>query len=461
VILLSKVRDIDGLREQVRAVTAEIMHGIQNRMELARQIGEIKIREGIEVKDERVEQEVRNMVLHVASQIGMKPDFALRLLNILLEESEAVQSQTRQQPQKQTHLGIFMKARQLEASGKPMIHLEVGEPDYPPPLAVGQSLAETFKLKRYHYTETRGITKLRSAIATKENVSEERVIVTPGGRFAVFSAIMSLLKPGNELIVIEPAWPAYKECADFAGARTRVLKTHFEDKWEPDTKSLEQLINPATKMIALNYPNNPTGKILGRQTLQSILQIAKDHNLYILSDEVYADYCFEQPFHSLVEFGYDKSIIVSSFSKRYAMTGFRVGYGIANQEVIKQMTKIQATGITSVAEPMQYAALAALGEDPRDNVNTMRTRLDYVCDKLKEMSLPFVKPDGALYVFPQLRGIDDIALVDRLLEKGVAVAPGSGFGEGYGNYIRISACQPTEKMERGLDILSSFLAGRS
>jgi aspartate aminotransferase len=277
----------------------------------------------------------------------------------------------------------------------------------------------------------------------------------------VFSAIVSLLKPGNELIVIEPAWPAYKECADFVGARTRMLKTRFEDKWEPDVRSLEQLVNPATKMIALNYPNNPTGKVLGRQTLEKILQIAKDHNLFVLSDEVYADYSFEKPFQSVLDLGYDKSIIVSSFSKRYAMTGFRVGYGIASQEVIKQITKVQATGITSVAEPMQYAALAALGEGNQENAVTMKNRLDLVCSRLKDMSLPFVKPDGALYVFPQLRGIDDIALVDKLLERGVAVAPGSGFGEGYGNYVRISGCQPAETLARGLDVFSSVLTESS
>jgi aspartate aminotransferase len=143
------------------------------------------------------------------------------------------------------------------------------------------------------------------------------------------------------------------------------------------------------------------------------------------------------------------------------MTGFRVGYGIASQEVIKQMTKVQATGITSVAEPMQYAALAALGEEDQENALTMKNRLDFVCNSLKDMSLPFVRPDGALYVFPQLRGIEDIALVDKLLERGVAVAPGSGFGEGYGNFVRISACQPAETIARGLDIFSSVLAESS
>ena len=454
---MDRDRELEDLREQVRVVTADIIRDVQKRMELARQIGEIKNRKGIEVKDERVEQDIRKMVLAISSQTGMKPDFALRLLNILLEESESVQAQGRQPPQKQTHLGIFMKAKQLEASGKEMIHLEVGEPDYPPPSAVGNSLSESFRLRRYHYTETRGIAKLREAIAKKENVTEDRLIVTPGGRFAVFSAIVSLLEPGNELIVLDPAWPAYKECADFAGARTRVLKTRFEDSWTPDLGMLEDMINPATKMIVLNYPNNPTGKILENKSVEKIVSLAKDNDLYVLSDEVYAAYSYGKQFQSVLEFDYEKTIMVSSFSKRYAMTGFRVGYGVADPRVIQQLNKIQAAGITSVAEPMQYAALAAIGEDHRDNVKIMKERLDYVCKRLKEMSIRFVSPDGALYVFPELPDIDDLELVDKLLERGVALAPGSGFGDSYKNHIRISACQPVEILAKALDKMSAVL----
>ena len=212
-------------------------------------------------------------------------EFSLRLLNILLAESESVQAQNRQrQPDMQTHLGIFMKAKQLEAAGKKIIHMEVGEPDYAPPAAVGNALAEIYKLKQYHYTDTRGVPKLRGAITKKEGVPEDQVIVTPGGRFAVFSAIVSLLKSGQELVVIEPAWPAYKECADFIGARTKVLKTTLEGKWTPDTRQLEEMINPSTRMIALNYPNNPTGKVLDGKTMEKIVSIAKDNGLYLLSD---------------------------------------------------------------------------------------------------------------------------------------------------------------------------------
>lgn len=199
---MGKNEELDSLRSEVRDVTSEIMRNVQKRMELAKQIGDIKGQLGIDVKDERVEQEIRTMVLSLAGEIGMSDEFSLRLLNILLAESESVQAQNRQrQPDMQTHLGIFMKAKQLEAAGKKIIHMEVGEPDYAPPAAVGNALAEIYKLKQYHYTDTRGVPKLRGAITKKEGVPEDQVIVTPGGRFAVFSAIVSLLKSGQELVV--------------------------------------------------------------------------------------------------------------------------------------------------------------------------------------------------------------------------------------------------------------------
>jgi aspartate aminotransferase len=454
--------DLELLRDKVRDVTTQIMYNVQRRIELVKKIGEIKSRLGIDIKDEKVEHEVRMTVISLADELGMSIDFALQLLNILLAESENVQVEKRLQKaiQKETHLSIFAKAKQLEASGKKIIHMEVGEPDYSPPGIVGTALAESFRLQQYHYTDTHGIPELREAIAQKEGggISKAQVIVTPGGRFAVFSAITSLLRAGQELIVVEPAWPAYKECADFLGARTKVLRTTLENMWIPNTKQLEEMINPSTKMIALNYPNNPTGKVLDRKTMERIVLIAKDHGLYLLSDEVYADYVFSE-FSTIRKYGYDKSILVGSFSKRYGMTGFRVGYSIANKDIISKMAKVQAAGITSVAQPMQQAALAALGVNPSENIKLMKRRLDFVCSKLREMSLRFVEPEGAMYTYPELPKSEDIPIVQKLLEQGVAIAPGSGFGDLYKRFVRISACQPEKTLEKGLDIMASVIRG--
>ncbi|MDQ5830792.1 MAG: aminotransferase class I/II-fold pyridoxal phosphate-dependent enzyme [Thermoproteota archaeon] len=452
--------ELDILRDKVRGVTVQIMRAVQERMELARKIGEVKSRLGIDIKDEKVENDIRMTVMLLAEEIGMSTEFALQLLNVLLAESEQVQVQKSEQRgvEKQTHLSIFSKARQLEASGRKIIHMEVGEPDYSAPARVGAALADSFEMKHYHYTDTQGIAKLRDAIATKEGggISRDQVVVTPGGRFAVFSAITSLLRAGQEMIVIEPAWPAYKECADFVGARTKILRTTIENKWIPDTKQMEHIINSSTKMIVLNYPNNPTGKVLDHKTMEKIVLLAKDHGLYLLSDEVYADYVFGE-FTSIREYDYAKSIVVGSFSKRYAMTGFRVGYGIANKDIISKMARVQAVAITSVAEPMQRAALAALEVDPSENVQLMKTRLDYVCSKLKKMSLRYIEPEGAMYVYPELPNGDDLTIIEKLLEKGVAIAPGTGFGDAYKRYVRISACQPEKTLEKGLDVMASVI----
>ncbi len=449
--------NLDSLRQQIRGVTAEIMQKIQERMDLARQIGDVKNKMNIDVKDEKVEQEVRLAVMKQAGELGMDKDFALRLLSILLSESEAVQARGRKSAApKQTHLGIFQKARQLEESGKKMIHLEVGEPDYPAPESVGNALSDAFRSKKYHYTETAGIPQLRNAIAQIAGVGRDEVIVTPGGRFAVFSAIAGLIKPGQEIITIEPAWPAYRECAEFIGAKTRVLRTTFESQWTPDLSELESLVNEGTKMIAINYPNNPTGKTVDRKTLSAIVSIAQKHDLYLLSDEVYSEYAFGQ-FHGVLGFGYEKSIVVSSFSKTYAMTGFRIGHAIASPDIIKKMTKVQAVGVTSVAEPIQHAAMAALSEDASANVRLVEKRLKFVCSKLDQMGLKFVKPTGAMYVYPQLPFGEDMPIVESLLERGLAIAPGSGFGDSYSGFVRISACRPEDELARGLEILSSVL----
>jgi aspartate aminotransferase len=451
---------------EIRDITEEIIHQVHNRMQISKRIGEIKSKLNVNVTDERAEQDIRNSVSKLAKEIGMDAEFSGKLLNIILAESIKLQQQHQQYSTnpRQTHLGIFMKAKQLEATGKKIIHMEVGEPDYPPPRNVKSALIKSFESSHYHYTETKGILKLRQAIANKvqNGTREDQVIVTAGARFAVFSAFASLLKMGDEVISIEPAWPAYRECADFTGAKINFLKTTLEQQWIPDVETLASMINTSTKMIIINYPNNPTGRVLDEKTIEKIVSLAKDNNMYMLSDEVYSDYAFNG-FKSILEYGYDKSIMISSFSKGHAMTGFRVGYAIANKDIVDKMAKVQATALTSVAEPMQYSALAALegsSNDPSQNQKKMKKRLDLICNRLRKISFGFFEPEGAMYVYPKFKnGIegDDITVVERLLDLGVAVAPGSGFGDSYRRFIRISGCQPEDVLQEGLDRLEAAM----
>ena len=453
-------QNLDDLREEMRNITSQLIKLVHDRMEVAKKIGNIKQQLKIEIEDEKVELDIKKTILKLTKEIGMDTEFSGRLLNLLLSESVKLQNVQNTSNKSSTHIAIFMKAKELEKTGKKIIHMEVGEPDYPPPLKVKEELAKIYDNKRYHYTEISGLSQLRQAISKKfANIVPEQVLVTPGGRFAVFCAISSLLNSGDEIINIEPSWPAYKECADFIGAKTRVLKTTLEDKWAPNLKMLENLININTKMIVLNYPNNPTGKILDSHLLEKIVSIAREYNLFILSDEVYLDYSFGQ-YNSILDYQYDKSIMVSSFSKTYAMTGFRVGYGIGNTNIISQMRKVQATSITSVAEPMQYSALVAIGDDIQGNIDSIQSRLNLICKRLQEMKTEFIVPNGAMYVFPKILAknySDDISLVYDLLQNGVAIAPGSGFGNSYKKFIRISACQSSKLLNDGLDILEKYL----
>ena len=449
--------EINRLRSEIRDITEKIMYEVHNRMQISKRIGEIKSKLNVDVTDEKVEQDIRKSISKLAKEIGMDAEFSGKLLSIILTES--VKLQQRQQygsSQRQTHLGIFMKAKQLEATGKKVIHMEVGEPDYPPPNNVKSALIKSYESSHYHYTDTKGILKLRQAVANKvqNNTKEDQVIITAGARFAVFSAFVSLLRIGDEIISIEPAWPAYRECADFVGVKTNLLKTTLEQEWNPDVQTLGNMINTSTKMIVINYPNNPTGKVLEDKILEKIVSLAKDNNMYLLSDEVYSDYAFTG-FKSVLEYGYDKSIMISSFSKGYAMTGFRVGYAIANTDIVDKMAKVQATALTSVAEPMQYCALTALeGNDPSKNKKIMKKRLDLVCNRLRKISFSFFEPEGGMYVYPKFKNEvldDDVTIVERLLDLGVAVAPGSGFGDSYRRFIRISGCQSENVLQQGLD----------
>ena len=448
---------MEGLRKEIRDVTENIIKQVHHRMELSKQIGELKNKMSIDINDQKTERDIRASVLRLSKKIRMDADFSGRLLNILLMESVRLQEdQQSDAKHEQTHLAVFTKAKQLQAMGKKIIHLEVGEPDFQPPKSVEKALRRAYNRRLYHYTETRGITRLRNAIAKKarNNITGEEVIVTPGARFALFIAYQSLLKPGDEVISIEPAWPAYKDCADLMGAKINFLKTTLEDKWKPNTKNLQKMINPSTKMIVINYPNNPTGKLLDTRTQEQIVSIAKENGIYLLSDEVYADYT-HSGFRSILESNYDKSITISSFSKTYAMTGFRVGFAIARNEIISKMAKIQACALTSVAEPMQYSALAALRVNSASkNRLIIQKRLNLISDRLRDMSLSFFEPEGGMYVYPRLNNnIKDTTIVEKLLNVGVAVAPGSGFGSPYRRFIRISACQAENVLKKGLAAL--------
>ncbi len=452
--------DINDLRNKMDEVTLKMIELLKTRTDIAREIGEVKKNIGKGVTDEAREDSLRGKVISLCTNIGLDETMATKFLNFLLNESVKVQSTN-----KQTHLSIFLKAKSLEGQGKKIIHMEVGEPDFLPPKIVKEALEKVFDKGFLKYGQAKGMPVFREALAKhvskkfNVNIQQDNIIISPGARFSIFTAITTLLNPGDEMIVIEPAWPAYKDCALNSGIKVRTISTTFEDRWEPSLEQIKNTINSNTKMIVLNYPNNPTGKILNEKLQDDIIEIAKKNNLYVLSDEIYSQYA-KTNWKSILSYNYDKSIVTQSFSKSHAMTGFRVGYGIADSKIIEKMAKLEALCLTNVSEPIQYVAMKALEADTSNNTNIVQNRLDLLAQKATEMGLEFNIPDGAMYLFARINqeGFDGVEFANNALEKGLAVAPGEGFGD-YKNFIRLSACQNEETLVEGMDILSNIMSG--
>jgi len=457
--------DIEEHRKKIEEITLEMIKLLKTRTDIAKQIGDAKASLGMTVTDEEREDALRTQVTKLCKEIDLDQSTALKFLNLLLNESVKVQSDN-----KQTHLSIFLKAKALEEEGKKIIHLEVGEPDFKPPKEVKTALEEVYDKGYGKYGPAKGITELRNELTKvvgRAFAGIENIMICPGARFGVYLAITTLLNPGDEIIVIEPAWPAYKDCALNAGIKVRTIKTTLETKWEPSVEQINNAINENTKMIVLNYPNNPTGKILSEELLANIFQIAKEHDLYVLSDEIYENYYMSEK--KLLELmssdnltgKYEKSIRTKSFSKSHAMTGFRIGWVVAEPSIIEKMSKLQALSLTNVSEPIQYVALQALKAYDTgaigENRKIIKSRLDTLVKIAKDVGLEFIEPDGAMYLFAKTKykDFDATKFSEKLLEYGVAIAPGEGFGD-YKEFFRITAIDET-RLKEGMIILDTIL----
>ncbi len=464
--LAAKKDELQRLRREVAKNTVQIIKLIAERNKVAKRIGALKRKEGLPAEDERVEDELLKEVIREGDRRGVERAVTVKVLRTLISEAKRVQG-VDPDVGRASPMSVLAKVMKLERERTKVVRLDVGEPDFPPPAAVVEACKDALEKGKTHYTEARGIPELVDALSEYLNRKNHfqakagQLVVTVGGRFAVYAAISTTVKEGESAIVIEPAWPAYREQIESVGAKVISVRTSLEGGWEPRVERIRDLVQANTKALILNYPSNPTGKIVKPSLYREILELANDCKLTVISDEVYDGYSFA-PCPSILEGGADKFILTSSFSKTWSMTGFRVGYAVCDTQTADRIAKLASLMYTSVPEFIQYGAIKALesDEEARRNREAMKERIAFAADELDRIPrLEYYRPEGAMYVFPRSRDedFDSSAFAERLLDGGrVSVIPGRGFGD-YPRCFRISLGSPKEVITEGIRRLGESL----
>lgn len=453
---------LEELRTQIAQITKEIIQLAGKRKAIAREVGRVKDMESLPTEDDEVEDALVREVIAECDRVGLERKSGLKILNVLLAESKRVQGMT----ERPTPGSVLAKALALQRKGVRLVRLDVGEPDFRPPRAVLNACSRALFGFKTHYTESRGIPELRSALARylerkyRFRAGDNEIAVTPSGRFAVYAALSSVVGEGESAVVIEPDWPAYRDALQQLGARAVVIHSTLEEGWTPSVDRIREALRPSTKALVLSYPNNPTGKVITRRLFREIVGLADDLGLTVISDEIYNDYSV-RPCPSVLKERPRKFILTSSFSKTWSMTGFRIGFAVSSPEAVSAISKMTSLMVTSVPEFIQWGAIGALGADAevKRNVTTMRDRVQAACRELDDVpSLEYSKPDGAMYLFPRIRsGESGEAFAERLLTKGVSVTPGVAFGD-YPDFFRISLGRPKDDIIEGIRRMGGLLS---
>ncbi|RLG84677.1 MAG: pyridoxal phosphate-dependent aminotransferase [Thermoprotei archaeon] len=354
-----------------------------------------------------------------------------------------------------------------------VISLGIGDPDFDTPQNIKEAAKRAIDKGWTHYTPSAGIPELREAIAEyykkfyNIEITPNNVIVTAGAYEATFLAFQALLNKDDHVIVPDPGFLSYWEYPKLADAKAISLPLRMEKGFQPDPDELLELITKRTKMVVVNYPNNPTGAILDEDIAKAIADIARDYNIYILSDEPYEHFIYDGARHvPMIRYAPDNTILVNSFSKTFAMTGWRLGFAIAPEEIVKGMVKLHAYVMGNVASFVQIAGIAALREEASwEAVEKMRReyaeRRKLVLKHLKEM--PYIKvyePKGAFYIFANIRetGMKSEEFAEWLLEKArVIVIPGIAFGPNGEGFVRISYATSKEKLIQAMQRIKEAL----
>lgn len=353
------------------------------------------------------------------------------------------------------------------------ISLGVGEPDFITPEPIRMAGIKSLEEGHTHYTANAGLTELREECCTymnrKYGVSYNaltEVLITVGGSEAIDAMIRAVVKRGDEVIIPEPSFVCYKPLTEMAGGVPVVIETKEEDNFRLLPEQLKEKITDKTKLLILPFPNNPTGGVMSKADLEAIAAVLRDTNILVLSDEIYAELRYGEEKHtpfSAIEGMKERTVVVSGFSKAFAMTGWRLGYAMGPEKIIGLMTKIHQYGIMSSPTTSQYAAIEALrscDDEVEKMVKEYNGRRRYIVDRFRAMGLSCFEPLGAFYVFPCIKstGMTSEEFCDRLLEEEmVAVVPGNAFGESGEGFIRCSYAYSMENIKAVLDKIEKFV----
>jgi len=368
---------------------------------------------------------------------------------------------------------VLAKARALEATGRPVIHLEIGEPDFDTPPHIVEAAVDALRSGQTHYVPAPGIPELRESVVAflertgRLRTTPQRVVITPGAKPVMFYVMLALCQPGDEVIYPNPAFPMYESIAAFTGAVPVPLPLREQNDFRVDPDELERLVTTRTRLLILNSPHNPCGSALTKADCEAIAEIAIRHDLTVLSDEVYWAIHYDGTHASVLDIDgmAERTILLDGWSKTFAMTGWRLGFAVLPEPLVEPVTRLIVNSVSCTAAFSQLAAKAAL-DGPWDAVDRMvaefRARRDLIVGDLNKLpGISCQLPSGAFYVFPRISelGLRAEDLQDRLLhEAGVAVLPGTSFG-GYGEgYLRLSYANSAENLRAAAVAIGDLIA---
>jgi aspartate/methionine/tyrosine aminotransferase len=374
----------------------------------------------------------------------------------------------------ETAFDVLVKAKALEAAGKEIIHLEIGEPDFPTPTNVIRAATEALQSGYTHYCAPAGLQELRESIASEVSrtrgvqISSDWILVTPGAKPIMFYLILALVEEGDEVIYPNPGFPIYESMINFVGGTPIALPLREEYQFRFDVKDLIARVTARTKLIIINSPQNPTGGLLTRSDIEAIAEIAIQRDIMVLSDEIYSRIIYEGNHTSIASLPgmLERTVILDGFSKTYAMTGWRLGFGVLPPFLHGHISKLVTNSVSCTAPFAQRAGLEALANtrtDVASMVDEFRRRRDFVVQKLNDIpGIRCLSPAGAFYVFPNIKsfGRQSSEFADYLLnEAGVAVLSGTSFGEYGEGYLRISYANSIENLDKAIHRIREATTG--